>query len=142
VVYLTLCTFSFEFKENSLSDTRCCNSTLWWQKNGVTLPEIFSAKLICHDVISLKCGGKQVNVSNVNKAKEWMATNNVASCTQCSFPPEYCTNLLILFRPLLISLTFVIIEMLDKLITCIVCWYNTLYHVLPVVWTKRITTRR
>jgi len=32
--------------------------------------------------------------------------------------------------------------MLDKLITYIVCWYKTLYQVLPVVWTNRITTRR
>jgi hypothetical protein len=32
--------------------------------------------------------------------------------------------------------------MLDKLITYIVCWYNTLYQVLSVVWTNRITTRR
>ena len=27
--YLTFCTFSFEFKESSLSDTRCCITTLW-----------------------------------------------------------------------------------------------------------------
>jgi hypothetical protein len=32
--------------------------------------------------------------------------------------------------------------MLDKLITYIVCWYNTVYQVLPVVWTNHITTRR
>jgi hypothetical protein len=32
--------------------------------------------------------------------------------------------------------------MLDKLITYIVCWYKTLYQVLPVAWTNRITTRR
>ena len=34
--------------------------------------------------------------------------------------------------------------MLDKLITYlyIVCLYKTLYQVLPVVWTNRITTRR
>jgi len=30
--------------------------------------------------------------------------------------------------------------MLDKLITYIVCWYKTLYQVLPVAWTIRITT--
>jgi hypothetical protein len=28
-IYLTLCTFSFEIKESSLSDTRCCITTLW-----------------------------------------------------------------------------------------------------------------
>jgi hypothetical protein len=28
-VYLTLCTFSFEINESSLSDTRCCITTLW-----------------------------------------------------------------------------------------------------------------
>jgi len=32
--------------------------------------------------------------------------------------------------------------MLDKLITYIVCWCNTLYQVLPIAWTNRITTRR
>jgi hypothetical protein len=32
--------------------------------------------------------------------------------------------------------------MLDKLITYIVCLYKTLYQVLPVAWTNRITTRR
>jgi hypothetical protein len=30
--------------------------------------------------------------------------------------------------------------MLDKFITCIVCWYKILYQVLPVVWTNRLTT--
>jgi len=28
--YLTLCMFSIEIKESSLSDTRCCITTLWW----------------------------------------------------------------------------------------------------------------
>ena len=28
-IYLTLCTFSFEINESSLSDTRCCITTLW-----------------------------------------------------------------------------------------------------------------
>jgi hypothetical protein len=32
--------------------------------------------------------------------------------------------------------------MFNYLITHIVCWYKTLYQVLPVVWTNRITTRR
>jgi hypothetical protein len=31
--------------------------------------------------------------------------------------------------------------MLDKLITCKVCWYQMLYQVLPVAWTNRIATR-
>jgi hypothetical protein len=31
--------------------------------------------------------------------------------------------------------------MLDKLITYIVWWYKTVYQVLPVAWTNRITTR-
>jgi len=30
IFYLTFCTFSFESKESSLSDTRCCITTLWW----------------------------------------------------------------------------------------------------------------
>jgi len=29
VIYLTVCTFSFKIKENSLSHTRCCITTLW-----------------------------------------------------------------------------------------------------------------
>ena len=32
--------------------------------------------------------------------------------------------------------------MLDKLITYIVWWYKTVYQVLSVAWTNRITTRR
>jgi len=32
--------------------------------------------------------------------------------------------------------------MFDKLIAYIMCWYKTLYQVLSVVWTNRITTRR
>ena len=43
---------------------------------------------------------------------------------------------------LVIFLKYVFIEMLDKLITYIVCWYKILYQVLPVAWTNRITTRR
>jgi len=32
--------------------------------------------------------------------------------------------------------------MSDKLITYKVCWYKTLYQVLSVAWTNRITIRR
>jgi hypothetical protein len=35
------------------------------KKNGATLHKIFSAVLFCHDVISLECGVKHINVSNV-----------------------------------------------------------------------------
>ena len=35
-----------------------------------------------------------------------------------------------------------VLDMLDKLITYIVCWYKTLYQVLPVAWTSCITTHR
>ena len=31
--------------------------------------------------------------------------------------------------------------MLDKRLTYIVWWYKTVYHVLSVAWTNRITTR-
>jgi hypothetical protein len=41
---------------------------------------------------------------------------------------------------LVFCLKFVFIEMLDKLITYIVCWYKTFYQVLPVARTNRITT--
>jgi hypothetical protein len=81
------CTFSFEFKESSLSDTRC----------------------LIQDVVSPHCGDKRkarrctrsslpnyfvmtsyhwikhINVSKVNKAIEWTATN-VTSCTKCNLP--------------------------------------------------------
>ena len=66
-IYLTLCMFSFEIKESNLSDTRCYITTLWWWKNGVTLHDIFSDELHSHDVISLECEEKHINVSNVNK---------------------------------------------------------------------------
>ena len=61
--------------------------------------------------------------------------NNVTSYTKCSLPESIVQ---ILIQPLL----FLFIEMLDKLITYIVCWYKTLYQVLPVEWTNRITARR
>jgi hypothetical protein len=32
--------------------------------------------------------------------------------------------------------------MLDKRITYIVCWHNTLYQVLPIAWTNRIIIPR
>jgi hypothetical protein len=46
-------------------------------------------------------------------------------------PTKYCSNI---NSMLVICLKFVFIELLDKLITYIlvVCWYNTLYQVLPV----------
>jgi hypothetical protein len=47
-----------------------------------------------------------------------------------------------LISTVVICLIFVFIEMLNKLITYTVCLYKTLYQVLPVVWTNRITTRR
>ena len=49
---------------------------------------------------------------------------------------EYCTNLLISIQPLLFVLDLFFIEMLDKLITYIVCSYNTFYEVSAIVWLK------
>jgi hypothetical protein len=105
------------------------------------LHEIFCAELFCHDVISLECGVKHVNVSNANKAIEWTATNNTWRHAQnvVSLRVLYKFNNLI--STLVICLKFAFIEMLDKLITYIVCLYKTLYQVLPVVWTNCITTR-
>ena len=60
--------FSFQINESSLSDTRCMIQDV--VKNGATLHEIFSAEMFCHDVISLECWIKHVNMSNVNKAIE------------------------------------------------------------------------
>jgi hypothetical protein len=61
IIYLTLCTFSFEIKESSLSDARCliqdvvsphCGDKI----DAATMREIFSSELFCHDAITLKCG--------------------------------------------------------------------------------------
>ena len=67
--YLTFCMFSFEFKESSLSDTlqdvaspHCDDKRKAWHCTRSSLPNYF--------VISLECGIKYVNVSNVNKAIE------------------------------------------------------------------------
>jgi hypothetical protein len=62
----------------------------------------------------------------------WRHARNVVS-------PEFCKNFDL---TLVICLKFVFIEMLDKLITYIVWWYQTVYQVLSVAWTNRITTRR
>ena len=68
--------------------------------------------LLCRNILSWRhiigIRGKHVIVSNVSKAKEWMATNNVTSCTKCSLPPEYCKANLI--STLVICLKFVFIE--------------------------------
>ena len=60
------------------------------------------------------------------------------SCLQYSQTQSIVIHLLILIQPL----SFVFIEVLDKLITYIVCRYKTLYQVLSVVWTNHIITRR
>jgi hypothetical protein len=92
--------------------------------------------LLCRTILSWRhingMRGKHVNVSNVSTAKEWTATNNVTSCTKCSLP-RVLYKFINLISTLVICLKFVFIEMLDKLITYIVCWYKTLYQVLPVV---------
>ena len=62
--------------------------------------------------------------------------NNVTSCTKCSLPQSIVQ---LLIQSFLIFFKFVFIEMLEKLIPYIVCWYNTLYQVLPVAGTNRIT---
>ena len=44
-----------------------------------------------------------------------------------------------LISTLVICLKLVFIEMLNKLITYIICWYTSLYQVLPIAWTNHIT---
>jgi hypothetical protein len=69
---------------------------------------------------------------------EW--TENIAwRHTQNVVPSEYCTHF---NSTLAICLRLVFIEMFDKCITYIVWWYKTVYQVLSVAWTNRITTRR
>jgi hypothetical protein len=64
---LTICTVSFEEVEclNLIHDVVSPHCVY---KNGATLHQIFSAELLCHDVISLECRGKYINVSNAFKA--------------------------------------------------------------------------
>ena len=62
--------------------------------------------------------------------------NNVTSYTKCSLPQS-----IVHILTLAICLKFVFIEILDKPITYIVWWYKTVYQVLSVAWTNRITTR-
>jgi hypothetical protein len=71
--------------------------------------------------------------------------NSSAENVSCNVAPFFYHHSVViqhLVSTLVICLKFVFIEMLDKLITYIVCWYNTLYQVLSVAWTNRIATRR
>ena len=77
--YLTFCTFSFEFKETILSDTRCCI-----KGDNRMAPRCTRSSLP-------NCGVKHVNVSNVNKTIEWTATS-VTSCAKCSLPQSICQS--------------------------------------------------
>ena len=93
--YLTLCTFSFEIKESSLSNTRC----------------------LIQDVLSPHCGDKRMARRctrrsllnyfdmtsyhwNETKHSNWHwwknGKNNVTSCTKCSLP-ESIVHILIRF---------------------------------------------
>ena len=63
--YLTLCTFSFEIKESSLSDTRFCITTLVieeWRKDA---RDLCRTTLSWHHIIGMR--ENHINVSNVNK---------------------------------------------------------------------------
>ena len=105
IVYLTFCMLSFEYKESSLSDTRCLIQYVVSPHCGdkrmarsctrSSLPNYF--------VISLKYGVQHVNVSNVNKAIEWRATNKRDVMHKMLSPSKYCTHFLILFWPLLFA---------------------------------------
>jgi hypothetical protein len=63
--------------------------------------------------------------------QQWTATNNMTSCTKCSLP-RVLYKFVDLISTLVICLKFVFIEMLDKLITYIVCWCKTLYQACGV----------
>jgi len=102
--------------------------------------------LLCQTILSWRhiigMRGKHVNVSNVSKAKEWTAMLQITwRHAQHVVSPRVLYKFVNLISTLVFYLKFVFIEMLDKLITYIVCWYKILYQVLPVVWTSRITTR-
>jgi hypothetical protein len=137
--YLTLYTFSFEINESRLSDTRCLIQ-------DVVSPHCGDKRMARHcmrrslpnyfDMTSYHWNARQNTVT----WRWWMnGKDNVTSYTKCSLPQEYCTYF---NSTLAICLKFIFIEMLDKLITYIVWWYKTVYQVLSVVWTNRITIRR
>jgi hypothetical protein len=185
--YLTLCTFSFEIKESSLSDTRCLiqdvvsphcgdkrmaqccprRTTLSWRHiigmwdktdlcnqckhsdsfiHSYYVSQISGHIIISKDIVSIfpvrispnkkalfsdkESDRIVLNVTLVNERQKimWRQTQNAVSIG-------------VLYK-VVTYLKFIFIEMLEKLITYIVCWYKTLYQVLSVAWTSCITTRR
>ena len=137
-IYLSNIMYVFLWKSR-LSDTRCLiqdvvsphcgDKRMAWRCTRRSLPNYF-------DMTSYHWNVRQNTVT----WRWWMnGKNNVTSYTKCSLPQEYCTHF---NSTLAICLKFIFIEMLDKLITYIVWWYKTVYQVLSVAWTNRITTRR
>jgi hypothetical protein len=66
-IYLTLCTIPLKLKKVAFLIQDVVHITCD-KKNGATLHEIFSADLLCRDVISSECGGNTLIKSNINKA--------------------------------------------------------------------------
>ena len=136
----TIYPFSFEFKGRSLSDTRCMIQYVVSPQCGDKRMARRVRDLLCRTILSWRhfigMRGKNVNVSNVSKAKEWTAkitwrhAQNVVST-------RVLYKFINLISTFVICLKFVSIEMLDKLITCIVYRYSIWNQVLPVVWTSR-----
>ena len=134
----TIYPFSFEFKGRSLSDTRCmiqyvisphCGDKRMARRcTRSSLPNYF--------VMTSFHAGKKRQCKQRKQSKRMNCKNNVTSCTKCSLH-QSMHKFINLISTFVICLKFVFIEMLDKLITCIVCWYSILYQVLPVVWTRR-----
>jgi hypothetical protein len=62
-------------------------------------------------------------------------SNGMTSCQSSSTENVSCN-----IAPFFYHHSVVIQQMLDKFITCIVWWYKTVYQVLSVAWTNRITT--
>ena len=87
--------------------------------------------LLCRTTLSWRhIIGMHSNSTLVNERQQitWHHAQNVVSLRVLYKFVNFNSN------PVL-CLKCVFIEMLDKLITYIACWYKTLYQILPVLWT-------
>ena len=91
----------------------------------------------CRTIVQwhLKSSNSDVSLVSERQKVTWRYAQNVVSLKIWYIIVNFNSTLVIWLK-------FAFIEMFDKLSTYILFWYNTVYQVLPVVWTNRITTRR
>jgi hypothetical protein len=106
----------------------------WFQYFRSTFLQI---KKHCWTIVQWHWKWSNSNVTLVNERQQitWHHAQNVVSLRVLYKFVNFNSTLVI-------CLKFVFIEMLEKIITYIVCWYMTLYQVLSDAWTNCITTRR